>query len=63
MSISLYAEACLFTNNKFGLFFSLMPIYSKKIKVEYQCFQEIWQLKNTQIQENFGECEVMPAQK
>ena len=40
-----------------------MPIYIKKTKVEYQYFREIWLLKNTQIQENFGECEVMSAQK
>ena len=41
VSITLHAEACLFTDNKFGLFFSLMRIYIQKIKVKYQYFQEI----------------------
>ena len=50
-------------DNKFGLLFLFMPIYIQKIKVEYQYFQEIWKLKNTQIQEHFGACAVMPAQK
>ena len=63
VSISLHAEAFLSTNNKFGLFFSLMSIYIQKIKVECQYFQEIWQLKNIQIQEHFGIYAVMLAQK
>ena len=41
VSITLHAEACLFTDNKFGLFFSLMRTYMQKIKVKYQYFQEI----------------------
>ena len=45
VSITLHAEACLFTNNKFGLFFSLTPIYIKKVKVKYQYFQEIMTIK------------------
>ena len=43
--ITLHAEACLFTNNKFGLFFSLTPIYIQKVKVKYQYFQEIMTIK------------------
>ena len=45
VSITLHAEACLFTDNKFGLFFSLMPIYIQKIKVKYEYFQEIMTIK------------------
>ena len=41
VTISLHTEACLFTDNKFGLFLSLMLTYTQKIKVEYQYFQEI----------------------
>ena len=44
-SITLHAEVCLFTDNKFGLLFSLMPIYIQKIKVKYQYFQEIMTIK------------------
>ena len=40
-----------------------MHIYIQKLKVECQYFQEIWQLKNIQIQEHFGAYAVMLAQK
>ena len=38
LDIYLHTKACLFTDNRFGLFFSLMAIYILKIKVKYQYF-------------------------